>query len=266
MPRCTPGGVGLPQSPFSAAALSTPRCFGKSFIIARRNSSESLPAAFAFGAAEGSAFASAFFAFGFACAAAGAAAFAGTARIELDVTEPTASLVLNAAGGSKAIELEPGEMFVLNATGDVTVTQLVGGHLAGLATRIVTGGDSTADGRTYVVGADGALRPEAPARWHPTTVLVIALYEMERMRCPVGVGFDLENIDLLAALSDVAFAREAEAWGQCLSEVLGVVAPGAKVLLPDGTPGRSLGGDRAMVFTGEGLVQTTGALEFPGEE
>ena len=41
----TPGGVGLPQSPFSAAALSTPRCFGKSFIIARRNSSESLPAA-----------------------------------------------------------------------------------------------------------------------------------------------------------------------------------------------------------------------------
>lgn len=140
-------------------------------------------------------------------------------------------------------------------------------------TRMVAGLSTAGRGamdvhRVRACGAlhDGALRPETPARWHPTTVLVIALYEMERMRCPGGVGFDLENIDLLAALSDVAFAREAEAWGQCLSEVLGVVAPGAKVVLPDGTAGRSLGGDRAMVFTGEALVPTTGALEFPGEE
>src|SRR6266540_3617997 len=45
IPRWMPGGSGLPQSPFSAAALSTARCLGWLPMSARRNSSGSLPAA-----------------------------------------------------------------------------------------------------------------------------------------------------------------------------------------------------------------------------
>src|SRR5215216_4556821 len=45
IPRWMPGGSGLPQSPFSATALSTARCFGWLPMSARRNSSGSLPAA-----------------------------------------------------------------------------------------------------------------------------------------------------------------------------------------------------------------------------
>ena len=121
--------------------------------------------------------------------------------------------------------------------------------------------------RTCALVHDAVFRPEARSRWHPVARLVEVVYEHEVLRCPPDAPFDLDAVDVLAALSARAFAADDPGWIQALVEVGGRWVPGMRVELDDGRPGLLLGGDatRPLVFDGASVVIGKGVPSFPGE-
>lgn len=95
--------------------------------------------------------------------------------------------------------------------------------------------------RVCAIVHSAKLHAGAPSSWHPTTRLVQAVYEMERLRCPRSVTFDLKTTDLLAALAEAPNEEADPAWVAALMAALGVIPPGVRVRTADGALGVVMG-------------------------
>ncbi len=86
-----------------------------------------------------------------------------------------------------------------------------------------------------------AQRGQPGVRSHPALGAMHLAYELERMRRPERVGFDLTLVDLLARALRVTGQAAEDTWVRVLAQAIGVVPPGAWVALADGKAARVLG-------------------------
>lgn len=122
--------------------------------------------------------------------------------------------------------------------------------------------------RTCALVHDVAFRPEARSRWHPVARLMELVYEHEVRRCPANLDFDLESVDVLAALAARPSVRSDPGWLQALIEVAGRWVPGARVELEEGGVGVLLGGSstRPVVFVDGAVKIGHGPPSLAGDE
>ena len=98
------------------------------------------------------------------------------------------------------------------------------------------------------------------SKWHPVARAAALAFDLERLRCPLGPDFDLENGDLLAWASRASGAEHDPRWVRALLAAHGSLPPGAQVRLADGRPGVSLGGApgedplRPLVYLHSGTI------------
>jgi hypothetical protein len=104
-------------------------------------------------------------------------------------------------------------------------------------------------------------RIDEPERWNPLARAVALAYDLERLRCPLGPGFDLGSADLLAWAARIAEKQHDPRWVRALFAAHGVLPPNTRVQLADGRLGVALGGaeDEApflplVYLKGEGVV------------
>lgn len=107
--------------------------------------------------------------------------------------------------------------------------------------------------------------------------LVRLAYDVECARCPQDAGFDLALADLLVQVAVGEIAADGPEWVRAFLGTYGMIPPGARVSLPDGTSGLVVGGSgmgplRPRVFVGssvvipEGPVTLVAPLEVAGRE
>lgn len=77
----------------------------------------------------------------------------------------------------------------------------------------------------------------ADASDHPAAAVVALAYELERLRCPPELEFDLTNADIWAALALQAGITFPLPWVRVLVACFGAMPPGAWVMLADGRRG-----------------------------
>lgn len=168
-----------------------------------------------------------------------------------------------------------------------------GGMRAAVHTALLLGcaGFRERDGVTAQAAADQAVQfalaaPRARIGLEPHRIRVLALlhkfassedrtsapifeaihlaYEIERLRCPTGLDFDLTNGDLWATIAADAGARFPLPWVRVLVHAFGATPPGAWVELPDGRRGVVLENlsDGCTVLIGGVPTTTRGELRL----
>jgi hypothetical protein len=81
----------------------------------------------------------------------------------------------------------------------------------------------------------------APRAEHPVLDTIALAYEMERLRCPEHLDFDLTNADLWAAVASQAGIGYALEWVRALVDTFGAIPAGAWVRVDDGRHALVLG-------------------------
>lgn len=100
---------------------------------------------------------------------------------------------------------------------------------------------------------------EDRSKWHPVARAAALGFEIEKLRCPLGPEFVLENVDLLAWAVSAVDQHDLR-WVRALLAVHGTLPVGAKVKLGDGRTGVSLGGApetepfRPLVYLSSGTI------------
>lgn len=99
-----------------------------------------------------------------------------------------------------------------------------------------------------------------PGKWHPVARAAALAFDLERLRCPLGTEFALENGDLLAWAARADLATHDPRWVRALLAAHGILPAGAQVRLADGRLGVSLGGApgedplRPLVYLHSGTI------------